>query len=160
VSNVLTPLVTGTLVTGVGFQPSGTHYMGVALNNTATLAAMAMGTSGVWLGNVASGVPTVVGQYDSPGTSYAVTIHSARHLGFDADGSGGLKIINIADPTLPTLLGTMALGGTVVGVALSGNTACVANQDGTLYTIDVTNPSAPVFRGAALLSGPGRLVSV
>src|SRR5262249_19946259 len=154
------PVVTGTLSTTVPYQPSGIKYMGVALNSSANLAAMAMGTSGVWLVNVANSPPTIVGQYDTPGTAYAVTIDSARNLMFVADGASGMQIIDITTPATPTLAGSISLGGTVVGVALSGNTACIANQDGTLYTVDVTNSHAPVFRGAGLRSGPGGLVAV
>src|SRR5262249_1646687 len=116
VSNVLAPVVTGTLATGVPFQPTGTHYMGVALNSNATLAAMALGTTGVWLVNVDAPTPAVVGMYNTPGTAFAVALDSSRNLLYVADGASGLEVFDISDPTVPQLAGSVNLGGTTVGV--------------------------------------------
>src|SRR5262249_32132939 len=76
-----------------------------------------------------------------------------------ADGPD-LHIVDLLTPARPARKGSLSLGGTEVGVAVSGNYAYLTNQDNSFYVVDVSDAAAPVMRGATLLSGAGLLVSV
>jgi hypothetical protein len=97
--------------------------------------------------------------YDTPGTASAVVLDSTATYAYVADGSS-LQIIDLSNSSAPTLAGSLALGGSQVGIAVSGTMTYLADQTGILVAVDVTNPHAPVSRGAVLLTGAGSLVAV
>lgn len=61
-----------------------------------------------------------------------------------AYGTSGLRIIDVSNPSNPTLLGTANLGGDSRDVVAMGNYAYVAARDSGVYVVDVTNPANPV----------------
>ncbi len=63
---------------------------------------------------------------------------------FVAYGTAGLRIIDVANPSQPTLLSTLPLGGESRGVVVSGNYAYVAAMDSGVHVVDATNPGSPV----------------
>ena len=64
-------------------------------------------------------------------------------LAFIANGWGGLKIIDISDPTNPIKVGQFKDGGDANGVYVSGSYAYVANEFDGLEIIDISNPTNP-----------------
>lgn len=54
----------------------------------------------------------------------------------------------------PTIIGTVDTPGNAIDVAMQGNLACIADQDGGLQVIDVTDPTAPQILGDLPTSGP------
>ena len=48
--------------------------------------------------------PSFLGSYNTPNVSYDVTVSGTT--AFVADGTSGLQIINVSDPSNPTLLGS------------------------------------------------------
>jgi hypothetical protein len=62
--------------------------------------------------------------------------------------SSGLHIIDISDPSNPTLKGLYDTPGDAYGVAVSGNYAYVADRYSGLQIIDISNPSNPTFKGS------------
>jgi len=61
-----------------------------------------------------------------------------------AYGTSGLRIIDVSNPSNPTLLGTANLGGDSRDVVAMGNYAYVAARDSGVYVVDVSNPANPV----------------
>lgn len=59
----------------------------------------------------------------------------------------GLMLYSLADPTSPTLVAEMSLGG-ARSVAVSGNIAVVARSSSGISFIDFSEPSSPVIRGS------------
>jgi hypothetical protein len=76
-----------------------------------------------------------------------------------ADGSSGLRIINITNPAAPTLAGFFDTPGYSYGVAVRGNYAYVADGS-SLRIIDVTNPAAPTQVGYWVTPGSAENVAV
>jgi len=88
-----------------------------------------------------------VGSYDTPG--HAGGLFLSGTLAYVADGTtGGLQIIDITNPTSPTLWGSCDTPGGARAVAVSNGLACVADGPAGLQIIDVGNPSLPTLRGS------------
>ena len=64
-----------------------------------------------------------------------------------ADGDGGLRIINIANPYSPFETGYCNTPGEARGVAVSGIFAYVAAKDTGLRIINITDTSSPFEAG-------------
>ena len=60
-----------------------------------------------------------------------------------ADQSSGLQIINISNPTAPSLAGSYHTDGQALGVAVVSNYAYVADGYSGLQIINISNPTAP-----------------
>jgi hypothetical protein len=71
------------------------------------------------------------------------------------DGTPDFAVVNITNPTSPTLAGSLALAGAPRDVFVSGNYAYVASTDNAqeLTVIDITNPATPVQVGSYNASG-------
>ena len=64
-----------------------------------------------------------------------------------ADYGSGLEVIDISDPTNPTLLGNYNTPGYVYAVTVSGDYAFLVDYDNGLYVIDISDPTTPTFLG-------------
>jgi hypothetical protein len=64
----------------------------------------------------------------------------------------GVTIVNIANPASPQVVGQIALGGQIMGLALKGSHLYLANRSKDLQVVDVSNPSAPVLLATRGLS--------
>lgn len=71
------------------------------------------------------------------------------------DGTPDFAVVDITNPSNPTLAGSLALAGIPRNVFVSGNYAYVASTDNAqeLKVINVTNPAAPVQAGSYNASG-------
>lgn len=67
---------------------------------------------------------------------------------FVADGSSGLRDINIINPLIPNILGTYNSPGTATGVHVVGNYAYLADGSSGLRVVNVTNKSSPSSVGS------------
>jgi hypothetical protein len=72
---------------------------------------------------------------------------SGNHV-FVADGAGGLRIVDVSNPNMPTEVGFVSTGGSTYDVDVSGGHAFVADGAAGMRVIDVSNPGAPVEVGA------------
>jgi hypothetical protein len=163
VANPATPTVVGQLPTTIHVTTTGTGYMGVALNSTATMAVMALGTTGISAVNLAvPTAPAFLGTYNTPGVAYGVVLDSTGTLAYVADGIGHLQIVNLTNPKLPTLKSSVAMPGTQVDLALAGSRVYLVSSTGSFDIVDVSNPAAPLRIGGAAtaLSGAGVHVAV
>jgi hypothetical protein len=132
VSVVTAPRLQGEL------QTTETTGLDVTLNQTGTLAVTAMGPTGVWTVDLSNpAVPVHRGTYNTPGFAYAADLEG--NLAYVADGLQGLQIVDVSTPTAPAFEGAVSVSGTIMrDVVVSGTTAYMANQQGTLEVIDVT----------------------
>ena len=97
-----------------------------------------------------------LGDYDTPGHAYSVTV--INMTAYVADWDGGLQIIDVSNPQNPVLLGSYNTPGEASSVSVVGTTAYVADYSLGLQIIDVTNPQNPVLLGS--YDTPGRARSV
>ena len=146
VSTPSQPVVRGTLR-----NATVPFFTGAALNGAGTQAVVSLGSAGIWVIDVASA--SVLGSYDTPGTANAVALNPVTQgsyapgtLAYVADGAQGLRVLDISHPAQPLSVGSLAMSGTQVDLALAGTIACVLSNTGPMATVDVSMPSAPVFK--------------
>ena len=72
--------------------------------------------------------------------------------------SGGLRIVDVRDPTHPVEVGALPWPVRAYGVAIDGNYAYIADFRSGLRVVDIANPAAPVQVGA--LDTPGLPIDV
>lgn len=65
-----------------------------------------------------------------------------------ADGIYGFKIIDVSNPVIPSLIGSLDIGSEAWGVFISGNYAYVADYENGLIIIDIADPAQPVAVGS------------
>ena len=84
------------------------------------------------------------------------------------ENGGRLKILSIADPTHPTLIGSVTIdavvggsakgehnGGTTASVYVNGNYAYISNaMEDTVSIVDISNPSAPFMVRPSFYADP------
>ncbi len=131
----------------------------MALSNDGNTVFLADGSAGLKVIDVSDPYdPVLVGHYDNPcdngsnlgGFARRITISSDASTIFMADGLAGLKIIDVTDPTNPTLLGKLDTKGFSHGITISDddNTIYISDngEDGGtpgLRIIDVSDPTNP-----------------
>jgi hypothetical protein len=86
--------------------------------------------------------PPKLAQILTPGPVYALACAS-NHL-YVADGSGGLRIIDVSTPTAPVEVSSYAALNDARAVTLSGSYAYVLDRTTGLHIIDVSNPAVPL----------------
>jgi hypothetical protein len=91
-------------------------------------------------------VPTLTGSYDAPVDGFSDVAVSGDHA-FVADGSIGLQVMDISNPSNPVLAGSYDVPNDASSVAVAGNYAFVAGGESGLYVIDISDPSNPVLAG-------------
>ncbi|MBS3026116.1 MAG: DUF4347 domain-containing protein [Dolichospermum sp. DET50] len=98
--------------------------------------------------------PTLVGNYNTSGNAYGVQV--VGNYAYVADYWSGLQIIDISNPTTPTLKGNYDTSynfDPAYGVQVVGNYAYVAYSESGLQIIDISNPTNPTFKGNYATSG-------
>jgi hypothetical protein len=91
--------------------------------------------------STAQGAWVKVGECDTPGDAYDVAVSGS--YAYVADGSSGLEIIDVSNPSSPSFAGHWKTPSSANGVAVSGSYAYVADYIGSLEIIDVSNPKNP-----------------
>jgi hypothetical protein len=89
--------------------------------------------------------PTVAGSVNTPGNARDVSVSGT--IAAIADGSD-LQIIDVSDPENPFIISSVdpdpAASSSVYGVAVSGNTICIAgNSDSGFRVVDISDPYNP-----------------
>ena len=75
--------------------------------------------------------------------------------------STDLKVIDISNPSLPSLQGSLIIGSFPNSVAVSGNYAYVVDQGSAdLKVIDISNPSLPILQGSLGIGSSPSAVAV
>lgn len=92
-----------------------------------------------------------VGGYNNTGSQDGLKLQAqGNYLYVVTAGSPDFVILDITDPATPTLVGSMALGGTPTNIAVSGNYAYITSDSNAqeLQIINITNPAAPAQVGS------------
>jgi subtilisin family serine protease len=69
-----------------------------------------------------------------------------------ADGAFGFKVLDLATPEDPQLVGSYSTSGTAQGVDVAGATAYVADSVDGLVALDVSDPATPQVLGSTLVT--------
>ncbi len=102
----------------------------------------------------APATPSVVGK-TTPMPDNILDIVVNGDYAYVADSEGGLRIVDVSDPTQPHEVGTYGTSGVYAnGVAVSNSTAYVTSGSG-LQVVDVSDPAHPAEVGAYYISGRG-----
>jgi len=103
------------------------------------------------------------------GLSFVAGSGAAEHAGkiqvegkvaYLANGLAGLKILDVADPANPVVVGELDTPGNTVALHVVGGRAYLADDTGGLQVADVSNPAAPVALGHYRGAGPIASVAV
>ncbi|MDH6097941.1 Ig-like domain-containing protein [Anabaenopsis sp. FSS-46] len=84
--------------------------------------------------------------YNTPG--FATAVQVVGDYAYVADYESGLQIINITNPSNPSLTGSYNTPDFALGVQVVGNYAYVADGESGLQIINITNPSSPTLIGS------------
>ncbi len=98
----------------------------------------------------------LVGHFSATVKSFSVQQDYA-YLAADKEG---LQIVDISDPTAPTLVGAYEIRGALVRAAVSGTVAVALDNAGKILLFDVSTPTAPVEWGQYTLPEPGNQVVI
>ncbi|TFW26273.1 hypothetical protein E4L96_04530 [Massilia arenosa] len=114
-------------------------------------AFIAAGSSGLQVVSLSADrrTPAIVASLNLSANANDITL--AGNIAYIAT-TGGLKVVDVATPTVPRLLGTFSGVGNAMGVKVRGTTAYVA-AGSTLYIVSVANPGAMIQAGSIGLSG-------
>ena len=127
-----------------GLNPNTTYYFAVKtadeVPNWSLISNVPSTTT------TSAGTIQFVGSYDTPDDAHGVFV--SGNYAYVADGSSGLQIINIANPSSPTLAGSYDTPGFAGRVFVSGSYAYVADGSSGLQIINITNPSSPTLAGS------------
>jgi hypothetical protein len=104
--------------------------------------------------------PHRIGGYNPATTAGGVAI--VADLAYLAVGTGGLQVLDLANPAAPQLVGSVALPGVggALDVAVNGRYAFVAMGPTGIKVVDIANPSAPVVVGQVDTPGNANSVAV
>jgi hypothetical protein len=90
-------------------------------------------------------VPTIAGSVATPDRAQRVFV-SGDHA-YVANGTSGLVVIDISDPTTPDSVGAYDTPSFAQGVSVAGDYAYVADGGAGLKVINISNPAAPALVG-------------
>jgi hypothetical protein len=126
--------------------PPGTGFYNEDFTTTTYQDAIETNVSGWGNGQlqIPRNNPILAGSYDTFGTPREVFV--TGDYAFIADGSNGLVVVNVTNPSQPTLAGTYATSN-ARDVFVSGNCAYIADATDGLVVVNVTNPSQPTLAG-------------
>lgn len=101
--------------------------------------------------DVSTPTAPVVGRRVYTGTQ-VVGLHLSGNLLYLAHPGiirpNGLAVVNVANPSSPTLVGTCPTSGMASAVLVSSGTAYMASSNGGLSILDVRNPAHPTLRAS------------
>lgn len=129
----------------------GRVYAGV--NGTAQVTVTAIPTLPPVVASVEveTFAPTALGSVAIPGFANAVAV--SGDYAFVAAGATGLQIVDMSDPSNPSIVSSVDTPGTASDVEVWNDIALVADGANGLVLIDVVSPLAPMLLGRAVTSG-------
>lgn len=149
------------IVSQVNWNQNGTvRQVSVTARLTNWLAAFEA-PAGAWANAVLEGGLNLTGTHD--GIKVATSGNYAYMV--RADATPDFAVIDISNPSSPSLAGSLSLSGAPNNIAVSGNFVYVAtdNSNAELQIIDISNPSSPSlagsFNAAGTLAGTGVFVN-
>jgi hypothetical protein len=101
------------------------------------------GVKVVFIHEIFTAGPTIVGQVDTPGFANKVRIEG--DFLFVADGPAGLTIVDVSNRNNPSIVGTVNTGGNALDVAVYGAFAFIANGNNGMAVVDIRDERNPQF---------------
>ena len=141
------------LVSSTSITTSVSSLHGIAVSSG--IAAVGSGT-GLQFVDVSNPVTPV--KLSTFGSSSDVVL--SGNYAYVAAGSDGLQILNVSNPSAPSLVGSCDTSGTARAVDVVGNYAYVADDLSGLQIIDISNPADPLRVGGYDTSGNARGLDV
>ena len=141
------------LVSSTSITTSVSSLHGIAVSSG--IAAVGSGT-GLQFVDVSNPVTPV--KLSTFGSSSDVVL--SGNYAYVAAGSDGLQILNVSNPSAPSLVGSCDTSGTARAVDVVGNYAYVADDLSGLQIIDISNPANPLRVGGYDTSGNARGLDV
>jgi hypothetical protein len=89
--------------------------------------------------------PTLVSAYDTPGSATGVAVDGG--YAYVADGTAGLRVIQVSRPTAPAGVGACDTPYWANDVTVAGPYAYVADLQSGLRIVDVSDPARPYIKG-------------
>lgn len=129
-------------VNGVGRETTRDVW-GVTYNHPPSVDAFA------WEASATARVPGLEGSFP---LEVATTLLPAGNLLYVADGSQGVRIVDVSQVDAPTEVGFYPLAGAAQGLCLDGHRLFVVERFYGLRILDVSNPRAPVEMGSLATS--------
>ncbi|MCC6320855.1 MAG: hypothetical protein IT438_05385 [Phycisphaerales bacterium] len=96
---------------------------------------------------------------DITGLAIAGWLFASTQAPFSASSGSGLKVLSLADPSAPTVIGTYSTVGMGSDLAVGASRVQLACAEAGLYILNVNNPATPSYM-SNLLTAPGRADSV
>lgn len=95
----------------------------------------------------------LVSQAGQVTTDLAFNVAVSGNYAYVADQDLGLRVVSVANPALPSIVGSYDTPGLANAVAIVGNYAYVADGDTGLLILNVSNPAVPTLAGSYDTSG-------
>jgi len=113
--------------------------------------------------------PREIGYYDTPGdtksvavpplaTSATGSVTQAPTYAYLADGSRGLRILDVSDPGAPILVGSEESPGFVEDIVVNGSYAYLAAREQGMLVYDISDPTHPEL--FSYVDTPGHAVDI
>jgi hypothetical protein len=130
-------------------QEDGVSYEGIDTSNGLIYVALRRHGLGIYR-RTSTGFLRI-GSFAGLENAWGVRVRG--NTAFVTDGLGGLAIVDVSNPSAPSLVGRAAIDGQARGLAIDGNHAYVAAGAAGLVVVDVSDLGAPKVTGAARVSG-------
>jgi hypothetical protein len=130
------------------FSTGGTAYASAVITPNAVVAD---GANGLTVVNISGAMSLVsnVPAFDPSNSNYQlVDVTGIIAYVYDNDLDGTLRIYDLTDPASPVARGTLTQTG-VLDLKVSGNYVFLACGSAGIRVVDISNPAAPAFVGAA-----------
>lgn len=160
------PVLSGTWVS----LPDGIEAFASDVVIDGDRALVADGLSGIQIIDITNpAVPVRIGHFQTPAFARGLAVAGDRVYVAQSDlppfTNSGLLVIDISDPTAPTLAASLILTGLPmdvlpIGVTLDGDLAYVAGGKGGLYVVDITDPANPTQIGKLPTPNLSRSVAI
>lgn len=102
--------------------------------------------------------PTNLGTFNTPGTALAVTLRG--NVAYVADGTDGLRIVDVTNTAAPSAIGSFDTPGTAKGVAASRDIVLVADGAAGLQILKAASLTSPSLLGTFDTDGDARAVAM
>jgi hypothetical protein len=127
----------------------GGETLSVSINDN--YAYIGVGPNLIILNISNPGSPVIVGKTNPlPGIIWNITV-DGDHV-YVGMGNDGFSVIDVSDPTTPTVIGFYDTSGSVGGIGISGSNAYVADG-ANLQVIDISDPSNPTPINSLAITG-------
>jgi uncharacterized secreted protein with C-terminal beta-propeller domain len=132
---------------GTTLVVTGTRQWDGGLQNTSALRILNMQSPAT---------PVLMGNLETNAFVFNGAVINGNYL-YVACGTVGLLVIDISNPSSPSIVGSYDTPGYAWGVALSGQYAYVADGN-SVQVLNVSNPASPVYAGSVTTSAKDIIV--